>query len=103
MMDYRMWRQRHEELLRKAALSRRAKVLRETRKRDALLLASLAPEAPKNVNELVGTGDLRPRKGRRSSSPRTSVGREVRLITFNTKITHLGDPLPHPRGVGCPS
>jgi len=33
MMDYRIWRQRHEELLREAEMNRRAKALRATRKR----------------------------------------------------------------------
>ena len=35
MMDYLIWRPRHEELLREAELSRRAKALRATRKRGA--------------------------------------------------------------------
>jgi hypothetical protein len=44
MMDYRIWRQRHEELLREAELSRRAKVLRAARKRGAGRRSTLAWE-----------------------------------------------------------
>ena len=53
MMDYRIWRQRHEELLREAELSRRAKVLRETRKRDAGRTTSLAWEIKRHAGRLL--------------------------------------------------
>ncbi len=53
MMDCRMWRQRHEELLREAELSRRAKVLRETRKRDAGRTTSLAWEIKRHAGRLL--------------------------------------------------
>ncbi len=53
MMDYHIWRQRHEELLREAELSRRAKVLRETRKRDAGRTTPLAWEIKRHAGRLL--------------------------------------------------
>ena len=53
MMDYRIWRQRHEELLREAELSRRAKVLREARKRGAGRGSPLAWEIKRHAGRLL--------------------------------------------------
>ncbi len=44
MIDYQIWKQRHEELLREAALSRQARALRATRKRRAGRRSALAWE-----------------------------------------------------------
>jgi hypothetical protein len=53
MMDYRIWRQRHEELLREAELSRRAKVLQAARKRRADRRLALAWEIKRQVGGLL--------------------------------------------------
>jgi hypothetical protein len=53
MMDYRIWRQRHEELLREAELSRRAKALRATRKRGAGRRSTLAWEIKRQAGRLL--------------------------------------------------
>jgi hypothetical protein len=53
MMDYRIWRQRHEELLREAELSRRAKVLRAARKRGAGRRSTLAWEIKRQAGCLL--------------------------------------------------
>jgi hypothetical protein len=53
MMDYRIWRQRHEELLREAELSRRAKVLRAARKRGAGRRSTLAWEIKRQAGRLL--------------------------------------------------
>jgi hypothetical protein len=53
MMDYRIWRQRHEELLREAELSRRAKVLQAARKRRADRRLALAWEIKRQAGGLL--------------------------------------------------
>jgi hypothetical protein len=53
MMDYRIWRQRHEELLREAELSRRAKVLRAARKWGAGRRSTLAWEIKRQAGRLL--------------------------------------------------
>jgi hypothetical protein len=53
MIDYRIWRQRHEELLREAELSRRAKALRATRKRGAGRRSTLAWEIKRQAGRLL--------------------------------------------------
>ncbi len=53
MMDYRIWRQRHEELLREAELSRRAKVLQAARKRGAGRRSTLAWEIKRQAGRLL--------------------------------------------------
>jgi hypothetical protein len=53
MMDYRIWRQRHEELLREAELSRRAKALRAARKRRAGRRSALAWEIKRQAGGLL--------------------------------------------------
>ena len=53
MMDYRIWRQRHEELLHEAELSRRAKVLQAARKRRAGRRLALAWEIKRQAGGLL--------------------------------------------------
>jgi hypothetical protein len=53
MMDYRTWRQRHEELLREAELSRRARALRAARKRDAGRRSTLAWEIQRQAGRIL--------------------------------------------------
>ncbi len=53
MMDYRIWRQRHEELLREAELSRRAKALRAARRRGAGRRSTLAWEIKRQAGRIL--------------------------------------------------
>jgi hypothetical protein len=53
MMTLELAKQRHEELLREAELSRRAKVLREARKRDAGRTTPLAWEIKRHAGRLL--------------------------------------------------
>jgi hypothetical protein len=53
MMDYRIWRQRHEELLREAEMSRRARALRVARKRSADRRSTLAWEIQRQAGRLL--------------------------------------------------
>jgi hypothetical protein len=71
MMDYRIWRQRHEELLREAELSRRAKALRVARKRGAGRRSILAWEIKRQAGRLF--------KFLRTLSKAGSEGGEVRF------------------------
>jgi hypothetical protein len=53
MMDYQIRKQRHEELLREAALSRQARALRATRKRRAGRRSALAWEIKRYAGRLL--------------------------------------------------
>jgi hypothetical protein len=53
MMDFRIWRQRHDELLREAEVSRRATALRAARKRDAGWRSPLAWEIKRQAGLLL--------------------------------------------------
>ncbi len=53
MMDYQIRKQRHEELLREAALSRQARALRATRKRRAGRRSALVWEIKRYAGRLL--------------------------------------------------
>jgi hypothetical protein len=53
MMDYQIWKQRHEELLREAELSRRAKALRAARRRGAGRRPTLAWEIQRQAGRIL--------------------------------------------------
>ena len=53
MMDYQLWKQRREELLREAELSRRAKALRAARKGGAGRRSALAWEIKRQAGGLL--------------------------------------------------
>ena len=53
MMDYKLWKQRHGEMLREAELSRQTKALRETRKRHAGRRSALVWEMKRHAGRLL--------------------------------------------------
>ncbi len=53
MMDYRIWRERHEELLREAETNRQARALRATRKRREGRRSALAWEIKRHAGSLL--------------------------------------------------
>jgi hypothetical protein len=53
MMDYELWKQRREELLREAELRRRAKALRATRKWGASRRTALVWEIKRHTGRLL--------------------------------------------------
>lgn len=53
MMDYQLWKQRHEEMVHEGEFNRRAKALRETRKRRAVRIAALVWEMNGHAGRLL--------------------------------------------------
>jgi hypothetical protein len=53
MMDYQSWKERHEEILREAELSRQAKSLRATRRRRAGGRSALVWEIERQAGRLL--------------------------------------------------
>ena len=53
MMNYELWKQRHEEMLREAEMSRRAKALLATGKRRASRRSALAWEIKRHAGGLL--------------------------------------------------
>ena len=53
MMDYELWKQRREEMLREAEMSRQAKALRATRKWGASRRSALVWEIKRHTGRLL--------------------------------------------------